>query len=200
MSAVLSPRAAFWSVSMPRDAQIRLEQARGTGRAAAKGRRSGDRCASDRPKRGSASGTARSFNIETFSQVKSIKANLELAEKELTRAERLFDTGDISKSISISADRSVTLCSDSLTKPVRTRPLRSRRSILPRPLWQRPGQAVSTARTQVDQAQESHCAIRRSMPRSADMFRNVSQMSANIFRRALRIRRSRRSFAQSTCD
>jgi len=38
------------------------------------------------------------FNIETFSQVKSTKANLELAEKELARAERLFATGDVSKS------------------------------------------------------------------------------------------------------
>jgi len=40
-----------------------------------------------------------SFDIETFSQVKSTKANLVLAEKELTRAERLFTTGDVSKSI-----------------------------------------------------------------------------------------------------
>lgn len=38
------------------------------------------------------------FNIETFSQVKSIKANLELAEKELTRAQKLFDSGDVSRS------------------------------------------------------------------------------------------------------
>ncbi len=38
------------------------------------------------------------FNIETFSQVKSTKANLELAEKELVRAQRLFDTGDVSRS------------------------------------------------------------------------------------------------------
>lgn len=37
------------------------------------------------------------FDIETFSQVKSTKANLVLAEKELTRAERLFATGDVSK-------------------------------------------------------------------------------------------------------
>ncbi len=37
------------------------------------------------------------FNIETFSQVKSTKANLELAEKELVRAQRLFDSGDVSK-------------------------------------------------------------------------------------------------------
>lgn len=39
------------------------------------------------------------FNIETFSQVKSVKANLELAEKELIRAQRLFDTGDVSRQI-----------------------------------------------------------------------------------------------------
>ena len=39
------------------------------------------------------------FNIETFSQVKSVQANLVLAERELQRSERLFATGDISKSI-----------------------------------------------------------------------------------------------------
>ncbi len=39
------------------------------------------------------------FDIETFSQVKSTKANLVLADKELTRAERLFATGDVSKAI-----------------------------------------------------------------------------------------------------
>lgn len=39
------------------------------------------------------------FDIETFSQVKSTRANLVLADKELTRAEKLFSTGDVSKSI-----------------------------------------------------------------------------------------------------
>jgi RND family efflux transporter MFP subunit len=39
------------------------------------------------------------FDIQTFSQVKSTRANLELAEKELVRAQRLYDTGDVSKSI-----------------------------------------------------------------------------------------------------
>ncbi|MEO7658199.1 MAG: efflux RND transporter periplasmic adaptor subunit, partial [Pyrinomonadaceae bacterium] len=39
------------------------------------------------------------FDIETFSQVKSTKANLDLAEKELIRAQRLFDTGDVSRAI-----------------------------------------------------------------------------------------------------
>ena len=35
------------------------------------------------------------FDIETFSQVRSVNAQLELAEKELRRAERLVETGDI---------------------------------------------------------------------------------------------------------
>ena len=39
------------------------------------------------------------FQIKDFSQVKSVTAQLELAEKELRRAERLLETGDISKSI-----------------------------------------------------------------------------------------------------
>lgn len=39
------------------------------------------------------------FDIETFSQVKSTRANLVLADKELARAEKLFSTGDVSKSI-----------------------------------------------------------------------------------------------------
>ncbi len=38
------------------------------------------------------------FDIATFSQVKSVTAQLVLAEKELARAQRLFDTGDASKS------------------------------------------------------------------------------------------------------
>lgn len=38
------------------------------------------------------------FDIATFSQVKSVTAQLVLAEKELARTQRLFDTGDASKS------------------------------------------------------------------------------------------------------
>ena len=40
-----------------------------------------------------------SFDIETFSQVRSINAQLELAEKELQRAIRLLETGDIARTI-----------------------------------------------------------------------------------------------------
>ena len=38
------------------------------------------------------------FNIETFSQVRSTRANLDLAEKELQRAQKLVETGDVSRS------------------------------------------------------------------------------------------------------
>ena len=81
----------------PRDAQIRLDQ-------------SGDQLEQQRKTYEQALANLRqtqarlgvkdneTFNIETFSQVKSTRANLELAEKELTRAQRLFDTGDLSKS------------------------------------------------------------------------------------------------------
>jgi multidrug resistance efflux pump len=37
------------------------------------------------------------FNIESFSQVRSVRAQLELAEKELKRTERLLETGDVSR-------------------------------------------------------------------------------------------------------
>ena len=39
------------------------------------------------------------FQIKDFSQVKSITAQLELAEKELRRAERLLETGDVARTI-----------------------------------------------------------------------------------------------------
>lgn len=39
------------------------------------------------------------FDIETFSQVRSTRAQLELAEKELGRAERLLESGDIARTI-----------------------------------------------------------------------------------------------------
>lgn len=81
----------------PRDAQIRLEQAqaqveqqkRGVGTAIAALRQAQIRL-------GVRDGEV--FNIEAFSQVKSTRANLDLAEKELLRAQRLFDSGDVSRS------------------------------------------------------------------------------------------------------
>jgi RND family efflux transporter MFP subunit len=81
-----------------RDAQIRLEQAE----AQVEQQRSGvDQAVAALRQAQARLGLkeGQSFNIETFSQVKSIKANLDLAEKEYERSERLFNTGDISKSI-----------------------------------------------------------------------------------------------------
>ena len=43
-------------------------------------------------------GDGESFKIENFSQVKSVSAQLVLAEKELSRTEKLLETGDASKS------------------------------------------------------------------------------------------------------
>jgi RND family efflux transporter MFP subunit len=42
-------------------------------------------------------GDGEAFNINDFSQVKSIRAQLELAEKELTRTTRLLESGDVSR-------------------------------------------------------------------------------------------------------
>lgn len=44
-------------------------------------------------------GDGETFEIQNFSQVKSVRAQLELAEKELARATRLLESGDISRSI-----------------------------------------------------------------------------------------------------
>jgi RND family efflux transporter MFP subunit len=89
----------------PRDANIRLEQARaqveqqrravaqadaGVEQAIATLRQTQARLGI---------GDGETFRIENFSQVKSVTAQLELAEKELRRTERLLETGDVSRSI-----------------------------------------------------------------------------------------------------
>lgn len=81
----------------PRDAQIRLEQAqsqvqqqeRAVEQAVAGLRQAQARLGV---------GDGETFNIETFSQVKSVKANLVLAEQELARATRLLESGDVARS------------------------------------------------------------------------------------------------------
>jgi HlyD family secretion protein len=89
----------------PRDALIRLEQAR----AQVEQQRQGVQQAEANAEQAMANlrqtqarlgvGDGETFQIKDFSQVKSISAQLELAEKELRRAERLLETGDISRSI-----------------------------------------------------------------------------------------------------
>jgi len=82
----------------PRDARLRLEQAQA---GAEQARKAVDSAAAAvrqaQAKLGIPVGSH--FSVDEFPQVRSLKANLLLAEKELTRAENLFKTGDISRSI-----------------------------------------------------------------------------------------------------
>jgi RND family efflux transporter MFP subunit len=81
----------------PRDAQIRLEQAQAQVEQQRKALETAQANAEQaRVRLGLKPGER--FNVETFSQVKTVKANLELAEKELTRAQRLLESGDLSRS------------------------------------------------------------------------------------------------------
>lgn len=82
----------------PRDAQIRLEQAQAQ---VEQQRRAVDTAVAALRQAQVRLGLrdGQTFDIETFSQVKSVKANLVLADKELARAEKLFSTGDVSRSI-----------------------------------------------------------------------------------------------------
>lgn len=89
----------------PRDAQIRLDQARAqveSGRQAVQQAESNSEQALANLRQTQARLGVRDgevFQIKDFSQVKSITAQLELAEKELRRTERLLETGDVSRSI-----------------------------------------------------------------------------------------------------
>ena len=87
----------------PRDAQIRVEQAR----AQVEQQRQAVNQANANAEQALANlrqtqarlgiGDGETFQIKDFSQVKSVTAQLELAEKELRRAERLLESGDISR-------------------------------------------------------------------------------------------------------
>ena len=82
----------------PRDAQLRLEQAqaqvqqqeRAVEQAIAGLRQAQARLGI---------GDGQTFNLESFSQVISVKANLKLAEQELARNERLLESGDVARAI-----------------------------------------------------------------------------------------------------
>jgi len=81
-----------------RDAQIRLEQAQAQ---LEQQRRAVDQAVANLRQTQVRLGLkdGETFDIETFSQVKSVKAQLVLAEKELSRTERLVATGDVSRSL-----------------------------------------------------------------------------------------------------
>ena len=81
-----------------RDARLRLEQAQAGAEQARKAVDSATAAVRQaQAKLGVPVGSH--FSIDEFPQVRSLKANLLLAETELTRAENLFKTGDISRSI-----------------------------------------------------------------------------------------------------
>jgi multidrug resistance efflux pump len=81
----------------PRDAQIRLEQAQAQVEQQRRALETAQANAEQaRVRLGLQPGEK--FNVETFSQVKTVKANLDLAEKELTRSQRLLESGDLSRS------------------------------------------------------------------------------------------------------
>ncbi len=79
-----------------RDANIRLEQAKAqVGQAQASVDQAIAALRQTQVRLGVKDGET--FQIKDFSQVKSVTAQLELAEKELTRAEKLYQTGDVSR-------------------------------------------------------------------------------------------------------
>ncbi len=89
----------------PRDAAIRLDQARAQleqqKKAAGQAEASVDQAVANLRQTQARLGVTdgQTFQIKDFSQVKTITAQLELAEKELRRAERLLETGDVSRAI-----------------------------------------------------------------------------------------------------
>jgi RND family efflux transporter MFP subunit len=81
----------------PRDAQIRLEQSEAQLDQQRKALETAQANAEQaRAKLGLAPG--QKFSIDNFPQVRSAKANLDLAEKELTRSQKLLESGDLSRS------------------------------------------------------------------------------------------------------
>lgn len=88
----------------PRDAQIRVEQARAQVAQQRQAVLQADAAAEQalaalrQTQARLGVGDGETFLIKDFSQVKSVTAQLELAEKELRRAERLLESGDVSRS------------------------------------------------------------------------------------------------------
>ena len=89
----------------PRDAKIRLEQSKAQldqqKKAADQAQAQVDQAVANLRQTQARLGVVdgQNFQIKDFSQVKSVTAQLELAEKELRRAERLLETGDIPRNV-----------------------------------------------------------------------------------------------------
>jgi len=82
----------------PRDAQIRLEQAQAQ---VEQQRRAVETAQANAVQARARLGlnAGEKFSVDNFPQVRSVRANLDVAEKELTRAQRLLESGDLSRSV-----------------------------------------------------------------------------------------------------
>jgi RND family efflux transporter MFP subunit len=152
----------------PRDAQIRLEQAqaqveqqrRAVQQAEASVEQATQNLRQTQVRLGI--GDGETFNIESFSQVKSVKAQLELAEKELARTTKLLESGDVSRA---QYDQRKSQVGDLLGKldearsnaAVAIKAIDVARAAVntARTNVQQARAAVATAQTQVDQAQKA---------------------------------------------
>ena len=164
----------------PRDAQIRLEQARH--RSSSSERRSNRRSPALRQAQARLGiKDGETFNIETFSQVKIVKANLELAEKELDTRRTLFETGDFQD-----RSRSAACAARRPARPARRgsfeRGRRSEGDRLRRGARSRAARAGVADSTDAGRAGTKGSRRHRDLSRrSAAMFQNGSPIPANTF-------------------
>ena len=137
-----------------RDARIRLEQARAqVGQAEANVDQAVAALRQTQVRLGVKDGET--FQVKDFSQVKSVSAQLELAEKELNRAERLYQTGDISRSILDTRKSQRDALIGQLDEARSNAAVAIKAIDTSRAQVETAKTAVATARTQVSQAQKA---------------------------------------------
>jgi RND family efflux transporter MFP subunit len=138
----------------PRDAQIRIEQAEAQldqqRKALATAQANAEQA---RVRLGLKPGEK--FNVDTFSQVKTVKANLELAERELQRAQRLLESGDMSRSMYDQRKSQRDALLGQLDEARSTAAVASQAVATADTQVASARAAISTAQTQVDQARKS---------------------------------------------
>lgn len=138
----------------PRDAQIRVEQAEAQLEQQRKALATAQANAEQaRVRLGLKPGEK--FNVETFSQVKTVKANLELAERELQRAQRLLESGDMSRSMYDQRKSQRDALLGQLDEARSTAAVASQAVATADTQVASARAAINTAQTQVDQARKS---------------------------------------------
>ncbi len=137
-----------------RDARLRLEQAQAQ---VEQQRKAYDQAVAGLRQAQSRLGVkdGETFNIETFSQVKTVKANLELAEKEYQRAQRLLESGDVSRSVVDQRKASRDALLGQLDDAMSNAAVAVKAITLAETQVATARSAIATAETQVDQAKKS---------------------------------------------